>query len=69
MGCLISKQFWKIINKISSKNHKKKEKKLVMNNCVIIWGTTFFLVTFSFQVVFIEDGDEYLYTELQESHM
>ena len=39
-----------------------------MNNRIIILGSIFFLLTFFFQFVFIEDGDEYLYTELQESH-
>ena len=40
-----------------------------MNNRIIILGSIFFLLTFFLQFIFIEDGDGYLYTELQESHM
>ena len=40
-----------------------------MNNCIIILLTIFFLSTFFFQFVFVEDGDGYLYTEFQKSHM
>ena len=40
-----------------------------MNNRIIILLTIFFLSTFFFQFVFVEDGDGYLYTELHDSHM
>ena len=40
-----------------------------MNNRVLILLTVFFLSTLFFQFVFVEDNDDYLYTELQESHM
>ena len=40
-----------------------------MNNRIIILLTVFFLSTFFFQFVFVEDSDGYLYTELQESHI
>ena len=40
-----------------------------MNNRVIILASIFFLSTFFFQFVFIEDSSSYLYTELQENHM
>ena len=41
----------------------------VMNNRVLILLTVFFLSTLFFQFIFVEDNDDYLYTELQESHM
>ena len=31
--------------------------------------SVFFASTFFFQIIFVEDSDGYLYTELQESHM
>ena len=40
-----------------------------MNNRVLILLTVFFLSTLFFQFIFVEDNDDYLYTELQESHM
>ena len=40
-----------------------------MNNRIIILLTIFFVSTFFFQIIFVEDSDGYLYTELQESHM
>ena len=40
-----------------------------MNNRVIVLLSVFFALTFFFQFIFIENGDGYLYTELQESHM
>ena len=40
-----------------------------MNNRGIILLAVFFVSTFFFQTIFVEDSDGYLYTELQESHM
>ena len=51
------------------KNHKLKRKQGVLNNRFIILLTVFFVSTFFFQYIFIEDSDSYLYTELQKSYM
>ena len=40
-----------------------------MNNRIIIFVNYFLYQTFFFQIIFVEDSDGYLYTELQESHM
>ena len=41
----------------------------VINNRFIILLSVFFALIFFFQIIFVEDSDGYLYTELQESHM
>ena len=40
-----------------------------MNNRLIIYLTVFFLSTFLLQFAFNESKSDYLYTELQQSHM
>ena len=48
---------------------KEAKQESVINNRVIILLAVFFVSTFFFQIIFVEDSDDYLYTELQESHM
>ena len=49
--------------------YQEAKQESVINNRVIILLTIFFVSTFFFQIIFVEDSDGYLYTELQESHM
>ena len=60
--------FFKI--KVSqNKSIKEAKQETEINNRVIILLTVFFVSTFFFQIIFVENSDGYLYTELQESHM